>query len=210
VLEAAERGIAAEGGLYMLVAQAVRASEIFTDTTYPTGETDRIFKKIINDKESIVLTGMPASGKTTVGKMLAKALGRTFIDTDELIVKVAGKPIVDIFHEDGEEKFRDIEAAVIREIAGTNRAVIATGGGAVLRPENVTALKENGKIFFIDRPLEALIPTASRPLASDRAAIERRYRERYEIYLSTADVRVFADTDAEGVVKKIINEGRTV
>ena len=84
--------------------------------------------------------------------------------------------------------------------------VIATGGGAILREENVDALKENGKLYFIDRPLSELIPTSDRPLSSDREAIEKRYNERYAIYNSTADVRIEVNSDAEGVKAKILED----
>lgn len=206
ILAARERGIAAEGGLYMLVAQAVRASEIFLDTTYPKNATDAVFKKILSEKQSIVLTGMPASGKTTVGRILADRTSRKFVDTDELIVQKAGKAIDAIFAEYGEEYFRDLESEVISEVSAECGLVIATGGGAILRRENVKNLSKNGKIFFIDRPLEALMPTEDRPLARSRDAIKKRYDERYEIYKATADVRINAGCDPDEVANLIIEE----
>ena len=206
ILSARKRGIPAEGGLYMLVAQAVRASEIFLDSEYPKGTLDRIYSEIYRSKENIVLTGMPASGKSTVGKILAKRLSRPFIDTDELIVKHQGKDIPAIFAEVGEEGFRDMETEAVREAAAFSGAVIATGGGAVLRSENVCALSENGRIYFIDRPLDALVPTESRPLSKDRAQIERRYKERYSIYCNTAEVKIDADTTPDGVADRILED----
>ena len=187
---AEEREAFAEGGLYMLVAQGVRASEIFLGREYPEGTSEKLYEKILRSKENIVLSGMPASGKTTVGRLLAERLDRPFIDLDEEIVKTAGKPITEIFAEGGESLFRDIEAKVIRNVAKISGAVIATGGGAILRDENVRLLKQNGRIYFLDRPLEQLLPTADRPLASTVDAIVKRYNERYERYLSTCNVRV--------------------
>ena len=206
ILDAKRRGIPAEGGLYMLVAQAVRASEIFIDTKYDEGECERVYRKIASEKENIVLIGMPSSGKSTVARMLASKLGRTVIDTDELIVEKAGKDIPTIFSEDGEAAFRELEAEVVCEVAKMTGAIIATGGGAVLREENVDALRENGRIYFIDRPLESLMPTANRPLASTKEDISRRYEERYGIYTKAADVRVDADCSPEDVAKKIIED----
>ena len=197
------RGIPSAGGLYMLVGQAVRASEIFLGTSYPDRTLDSVYEKIRRDKENIVLIGMPASGKSTVGGILKKALGRRLVDTDELIVSRCGMEIPEIFKRFGEEEFRRIESEVIREIAKESSLVIATGGGAVLKNENVSALRQNGRLFFIDRPLEMLVPTASRPLSSDRAAIEKRYSERYGIYSSVCDVRIDADCSASEVAKKI-------
>lgn len=206
ILAARERGISAEGGLYMLVAQAVRASEIFIDTKYNECELERVFLKMMREKENVVLIGMPASGKTTVGRLVANILGREFTDTDELIVKKAKKDIPSIFREDGEAAFRDLESEVIREVSALTGAVIATGGGAILRKENVQALKENGKIYFIDRPLDALIPTLDRPTASSKEAITKRYNERYSIYKSAADIRIDAARDAQSVAKSLTED----
>ena len=208
VLDARKRGIPAEGGLYMLVAQAVKASEIFTDTSY-NGDTLRcVYRKIVSDKENIVLVGMPGCGKSTVGYLLSVALGRELIDTDKLIKKKAGKDIPAIFREDGEAVFRELEAEVIRECASENGAVIATGGGTVLRADNIDALRENGRIYFIDRPLELLMPTSDRPLSSTREDITRRYGERYGIYKAAADITVSADCSPGEVAEKIIEEFR--
>ena len=206
ILEAKRRGIAAEGGLYMLVAQAVRASEIFIDTKYDERECERVYKRIVSEKENIVLIGMPASGKSTVGKILAKALDRRVIDTDRLIAERAGKDIPTIFREDGEAKFRELEAEVIREVASETGVIIATGGGAVLRSENTDALRENGRIYFIDRPLERLMPTDNRPLSSTKEDIEKRYHERYKIYTEAADVRVWANCFPKAVAEKIMKD----
>ncbi len=204
ILDAKKRGIPAEGGLYMLVAQAVRASEIFLDRTYDTGTCERVYQNILRQKENVVLTGMPASGKSTVGKRLAARLGRDFFDLDEEIVKAAGCPIPDIFAKDGEGAFRELEARVLREeLAQKNGIVLATGGGAILRDENVDQLRRNGWIYFLDRPLKMLLPTEDRPLASDADMIRRRYGERYERYCATADCRVDGAGSAEAVAEMI-------
>lgn len=205
VVAATERGIPAEGGLYMLVAQAVRASEIFLDTKYSDDSILNIYNKISSRKENIVIVGMPASGKSTVGKILAESLSRKLVDTDELIVKKAGMPITEIFAKYGEQYFRDLETEAVKEAAAMNSVVIATGGGAILREENVMALRQGGKLFFIDRPLEKLIPTSSRPLSSDREAITKRYNERYSIYCSVCDVKIDANDTPKAVAEKIIN-----
>ena len=206
ISDAMERGIPAEGGLYMLVAQAVRASEIFLDTTYPEDSTDRVFEKITKEKENVVLIGMPASGKSTVGAILAEKLSRDLIDTDDMIVERCGMPITEIFAKHGEKFFRDVEEECIKEAGASSSVIIATGGGVPLRDGNIRALKENGKVFFIDRPLESLVPTESRPLSSDKASIEKRYNERYAIYCESADVKIDASCDAEAVANKILEK----
>lgn len=196
VLEAQKRGIPAQGGLFMLVAQAVRASELFLDTVYPSNTVQSVFSEIRRKNENLVLCGMPGCGKSTVGAALAQQMGRPFLDLDRLITESAGKPISQIFCEDGEEAFRNLETAVLKtQAAQQTGAVIATGGGAILRAENVDALRRNGRLYFLDRPLRDLLPTADRPLSSDRSALQKRYEERYEIYCRIADRRIAVHGD---------------
>lgn len=206
VLKARGMGVPAAGGLYMLVRQAVLASEIFLGIQYPETVTEEIYRKIKSQKENIVLTGMPGSGKSTVGKLLAEEWNRPYLDTDALITEKAGMTPGEIIASRGEAAFRDMETEVIREISSRNGCVIATGGGAILRPENIALLRMNGKICFLDRPAEQLIPTEDRPLSSTKEAIQQRYHERYPIYLATADtVIVNSGTPkeaAEGIKKE--------
>ncbi len=206
VLEAESRGIAAEGGLYMLVAQALRASEIFTNTSFDTAALDCVYEKIKRDKQNIVLIGMPASGKSTVGRLVAEKLRRDFVDTDEMIAEKAGMSIPNIFAACGEKKFREMESEIIRDVSVSSGIVIATGGGVPLKTQNMSALCENGRIYFIDRSLERLIPTEDRPLSSTKEAIEQRYKERYSVYTAAADVIIDADCDAVSVADKITEE----
>ena len=110
-------------------------------------------------KKNIVLTGFMGTGKTTVGKILAKKLGMSFVDVDELIEKTAGLKISEVFARFGEAYFRNIETEIIKSITKNFSQVIATGGGAVLRDENLNALKSNGVVFCL---------TASEELIFDR------------------------------------------
>ena len=203
VLKAQSMGIPAVGGLYMLVRQAVLASEIFLDAQYPESITEAVYQKIKSGKENIVLTGMPGSGKTTVGKLLAKELGRTYLDVDQLIEQKADLHPADIIRNQGEPAFRELETAVIRDIAWETGCVIATGGGSILRDENIRLLQMNGKIFFLDRPIELLIPSDDRPLSSTKEAITQRYHERYLRYISTADT-IIHHTSTEDVAARQI------
>ena len=203
VLEALERGVSAEGGLYMLVAQAVRASEIFLDATLSDDTLDTAFDKILRSKENVVLIGMPSSGKSTVGRLVAEALGRKFVDTDEIIKELAGTSIPEIFATRGEAYFRNLESEAVEIASKGTSFVIATGGGAVLKWENVKALKRNGRLFFLDRSPEKLITTSDRPLSSDRDALIKLYNERYGIYCSSADVKIDGNDDATSVAKNI-------
>ncbi|MBQ4116804.1 MAG: shikimate dehydrogenase [Clostridia bacterium] len=197
VYDARKKGINAVGGLYMLVAQAAVAAEKFIDTEVPVSEIDRVYGELVRLKENIVLTGMPGSGKSTIGKLLAKELGRVFIDTDEEIVKRINKPIPQIFAEEGEEAFRKLETEVIIELSSVQSAVIATGGGAILNSLNIEMLGENGRIYFIDRNIENIVATSDRPLSSNRADLEKRYRERYPLYTSRCDRHIRIGNDAQ-------------
>lgn len=205
VAQARKKGIKAECGLYMLVAQAVFASEKFTENQYDRKVIDDVFREIFLSKQNIVLTGMPGSGKSTVGKLLSEITGREFIDTDEMIVEKYGV-IPAIFEAEGEMAFRDKETEAIKEAAKRCGSVIATGGGAILRSENIEALKSSGKIFFLDRPIEQLIPTDDRPLARDAEAIKKRYEERYDLYNQTADVAIKVSGSQNSVANNIMEE----
>lgn len=185
---ARERGIPAAGGLAMLVAQGVRASELFLDTTYPQDVTEKLFSEIERAKSHLILIGMPGAGKSTVGARLARRLRRPFYDTDAEIVRRAGCDIPTLFAERGEAYFRDLETEVVREIAFENvGAVIATGGGVPLREENRMALRRTGRVLWLSRPLKTIRPTADRPLARDREALAKRLAEREPVYRHTAD-----------------------
>ena len=201
---AEKMGAKASGGLYMLVAQAVFAVEHFLDCKLDSSKLDEVFDKILESKENIVLTGMPSCGKTTIGKALASKLDWQLIDTDAEIVKKAGKPITDIFAEEGEKAFRDLESQVISDVSMMQGVIISTGGGAILRDENIKALKKNGKVYFIDRKLEDLAATKDRPLSSDIESLKKRYDERYDIYCHTADVRIINDKKIEDAINAIL------
>ncbi|MBQ2302196.1 MAG: shikimate dehydrogenase [Oscillospiraceae bacterium] len=196
-------GVPAKGGLYMLVMQAILASELFFDNSVPKEKAESIYQELLRTKKNIVLVGMPGSGKTTVGKILSEKLGMPLFDSDEIIVKETGREISEIFESEGEKAFRKLESEAVFALSGKTGAIISTGGGAVLDPENVKNLSKNGKVYFIDRPLENLVPTSDRPTASDFEAIKKRFEERYDIYCSSADEIIKADCEATEVAEKI-------
>ncbi len=203
VVTAKEKGINAIGGLYMLVAQAVFAAEFFTDSSIDKSEIERVYNKLLKDKQNLVLIGMPGCGKSTIGKAVAKILDKEFIDSDDEIVKQEGVSIPEIFESKGEKGFREIESGVITELSLKQGVVIATGGGAILNKRNIDLLKGNGTVVFIDRPLEQLVTTSDRPLSSSRELLEKRYNERYDIYRLRADVIVNAAEDLEINIKAV-------
>ncbi len=207
VLEAEKRGIKSCGGLYMLVNQAVKACELFTDTEISGEKSDTVYNKIYASKCNIVLTGMPACGKTTAAKILAEKTGREVFDTDTLCEQHENMTVSQIFAEKGEAYFRQLESEMISSLKAKTGVIISVGGGAVLKEENVNALKANGLLFFIDRPLEKLLPTPDRPLASSAEAIKKRYEERIDIYNSTADIKINPSDNpnetAEDILKRL-------
>ena len=206
ILNAKELNIPCEGGLYMLVAQAVYACGIFLEKDIDLDIINNIFDKIIKDKENIVLIGMPSCGKTTIGNMLAKIINRQVIDTDSLIVEKIGMSIADYLKNHTEKEFRDIESECVKEAAKSSSCIIATGGGAILREENVRALKQNGILYFINRDLNNLTPTASRPFSSDLEALKKRYEERLPIYKKVCDVEVDNNNEINDVINKILGD----
>ncbi len=203
VLDSKERGLIASGGLYMLVAQAAYAVEHFIGKMLDLSQVEDVYKELYKDKMNVVLVGMAGCGKTTIGRLLAENLGKRFIDTDDLIVEKENRDIPTVFKENGEEYFREVEKEVVREISKQNGLVIATGGGVPLNNENITALKGNGNIYFIDRPLDDIMPTDDRPLSSNRADLEKRYNERYGIYTECADCVIDGSGTVDEVLKRI-------
>lgn len=206
ILQAERLNIPCCGGLYMLVAQAVYASQLMRNTQIDLTLIEKVYNDILNRKINIVLTGMPTCGKSTVAGILANKLNRPLYDTDKLIVDRICKDIPTIFKEFGVEYFRELERQIIRELSTLNGVIIATGGGAILNEENVQSLKNNGRIFFIDRPLEKLTATADRPLSCTEDSLNNMYLERYPIYKNTADFTIFADGDAVTVANNILRK----
>lgn len=183
VLSARQRGIKAIGGIGMLVCQGFRAAEHFLGRTYTEQETASAERLVMNKVQNTVLIGMPGSGKTTVGKAFAALTGRSFFDTDELIVERCGTSIPEFFKRYGESAFRDLESEVLKSISGEKGAVIAVGGGAVLREENRIYIKQNGKAVLIKRDISTLA-TEGRPLSGN---LEQMYKERSPIYEAVKD-----------------------
>ena len=205
VLDAKKMGVYSEGGLYMLVSQAVHAIELFLGTDLDEDITQKTYQKIANQKENLVLIGMPSAGKTTIGKILAKDLSRELYDLDDEIEKHIGCTIAEYFKNHTEKDFRDIETQITKEISQKNNIVIATGGGCILREENVDALRSSGRLYFLDRDLENLAPTDSRPLATKKEALKKLYEARYQIYTNVCDVKIDANlttTDEAQLIEK--------
>lgn len=203
LLDAEKLGIDCINGLYMLVAQALRAAEIFTGEAIPLNRIDEIYNAIIAEQKNITLVGMPGCGKSTAAALLSKKTGRECVDTDAMIVDASGESIPDIFAKCGETEFRNRETEAVRTAGKGAGKIIATGGGAILREENRTALRENSTVVFLKASVEGLA-TDGRPLSKSPEVLEKMFAERLPLYLETADFTVEVDKDPEITVRRIL------
>jgi len=212
--KARKLGLRTADGLSMLVAQAAASTGLFTGETcgsaphnHPDlrspllrGECNilRVLADLRRDLENWVLIGMPGSGKTTTGRFLAQRSGRPFVDLDLEIEKYAGRPGREILVAQGEAAFRELESRVTAQFGAKTGQVIATGGGTVLRPGNVEALRGNGRLLWIRRDTRYLA-TSGRPLSVDLEALECTRRPCYE---AAADMEIVHDEDWEALFER--------
>ncbi len=205
IVEAEKRNIPAAGGLEMLVAQAKYAVEIFLYKKIDDSRIAEINDTLVKERSNLVLIGMSGCGKTTLGKLAAEKLDKTFVDTDEEIVKRIGMPISDFFVKEGEPAFRKIETEVLHEFSSLNNLVISTGGGIVKNPLNVEYLKRNGRIIWLKRDAELLQSGNGRPLAPDQAATLKLYEERLPLYTAAAEAIAENNGTIEEGLQAILN-----
>ena len=212
ILRAEEAGVpVAVGGLEMLVAQAVYAAEYFLDRKFDdaAAEIRSITAALRKEQLNVVLIGMPSSGKSTLGRILADKLGKRFVDLDEEIVKADGRSIPDIFAAEGEESFRAKETEQTQRFSKEGRQVLSCGGGIIKKPENIRALRQNGVVLFLDRPLDALTVGGGRPLSSSADALKTMEAQRRPLYLAAADAVIPNNTtvaDAAAAALEALDE----
>lgn len=188
LLEAEKLGLKYTNGLPMLVAQATAAAGYFLGTPGAfQKENQRIIKSMKQQMGNIVLIGMPGTGKSLIGKLLAELTGKTLQDTDAKIKEEAKMTIPEIFEKEGEAGFRDRESAICKKLGKERNLIIATGGGAILRPENVDALRQNGTLVHITRSIDKL-PTRGRPLSKNIETLKKMEAQRMPLYKSAADI----------------------
>ena len=200
--QAAALGIPACGGLLMLAAQAAAAEYAF-GAAVPKPETVlRICGELRREQENLVLIGMPGSGKTTVGQRAARLMDREFIDCDERYLAEYGILPEEELLQNGEPYFRQRETALLQKLSLQNGCVIAAGGGAVLRAENVSLLRQNGRLCLLQRPT-ALLAREGRPLSRD---LPELYRQRLPLYLAAADFTVMNDGLPQDTAARLVRE----
>ena len=188
LLEAEKLGLKYTNGLPMLVAQATAAAGYFLGTPGAfQKENQRIIKSMKQQMGNIVLIGMPGTGKSLIGKFLAELTGKTLQDTDAKIEEEAKMTIPEIFEKEGEAGFRDRESAICKKLGKERNLIIATGGGAILRPENVDALRQNGTLVHITRSIDKL-PTRGRPLSKNIETLKKMEAQRMPLYKAAADI----------------------
>ena len=186
LLRAEEQGIPAASGFEMLVAQAVFAAEHFTGKALDADMLiPAVSRQLRHELANISIIGMPGCGKSTIGAALAKQLGKTFVDLDAEIERRTGQTIPDIFAREGEAAFRRYEAETLADVAKQNRQVIACGGGVIKSAANVRALRQNGPVLWVRRPIEKLA-TGGRPLSKGGAALKQLEEERTPLYQAAA------------------------
>lgn len=201
IQQAEALGIPCLGGLYMLVEQARCASQVFTGKPLPAIRSKEVYSVMSRRKDNRILIGMPGSGKSTVGRILAERLGRPFVDCDTELEKRLGMTAGDYILKAGEEDFRAQETAILAQLGKESGLVIATGGGCVTRPENYPLLHQNGTIIFLERELSKL-PKKGRPL-SLRGNLQDMYTIRLPMYRRFADLIVPNDSSPETVAKNV-------
>lgn len=204
LMDAEARGLVAENGLRMLVAQAKESAEWFTGSSIPDHLVEEIHSHLERQMKNIILIGMPGSGKSSVGRVLAQRTGKRFVDADTLIEKLGGKNIPEIFAQDGEAYFRDLETQALEILGKSSGAVIATGGGCVTQQRNYRLLHQNGDIFWLQRNIDKL-PTDGRPL-SQAGNLSKMYAIRKPLYESFADYVIDNNSSMDAAVNRICKE----
>ena len=163
----------------------------------------------------VVLVGLPGSGKTSVGRLLASELGLSFLDFDEEIVRREGRSIVEIFSADGEPGFRALELALSREVVAWPAAVLAPGGGWVTQPASVNAIRGRAVLIHLRASIDTLIrrlgaASQLRPLlaaSNPRAALERLQQERAGYYAAadfTVDTELLSPHEVARAIMRLI------
>ena len=203
LMDADTHGIVAMNGLLMLVAQAKEGAEWFTGRKIPDERIDAIYTTLQKQMTNILLIGMPGSGKSTIGSLLARKTGKRFVDADVAFEEKVGCSPAAFLETKGEAAFRALETEVLAELGQQSGLVLATGGGCVTKEENYPHLHQNGSIFWLDRCIDSLA-TQGRPL-SQATPLTKIYRIRAPLYARFADYKVDNNGTPEETVSNILH-----
>ncbi|WP_302557661.1 shikimate kinase [Holdemania filiformis] len=203
IVEAQKRGCRTATGLSMLTAQAAEAIEAFIGKPVAPKSILRMTAELAREKMNLVLIGMPGCGKSTIARKLAEISGRPAVDIDQRIVERIGMPIRDFFAQQGEARFRQIEAEILAEVTLQTGQIIATGGGIVKDWENVRRLRQSGKVYFLDRSLDQLETDPSRPLSTSREALRQLYDQRIDLYRAACDQQIENNGSADQTARRL-------
>ena len=156
--------------------------------------------------KNIVLIGMPACGKSTIGYWLSKKINYPFVDVDRYLEEKENRIISDIFSNEGEEYFRELETKYLKELSEKEGIIISTGGGAIKNKENIDILKENGIIVFLNRTIDDISREnhRNRPLLQNPDNLQKLYDERIKLYRRYADIIIKNDDSIDVIVERII------
>ena len=202
--EAKALGIKYLGGFEMLVRQALEADKLFFEKDFSEELVKACEAEVLKEKRNIVLIGMPTSGKTTISKCLSEKLGNTLIEMDDELVKEFGTSIQEVFAKHGEAYFRERETALAKSLQTKEKSIISCGGGIIKNEENMRYLNQNGVVVWLDRSVDKLHGTSSRPLSQDDDAIHKLYNERKHLYKKYADIRIENNGTIEDTVNTIV------
>ena len=202
ILDAEDRNIPCLSGLTMLVEQARAASERFTGGSISMEKSAEALRTLQSETLNIALIGMPGSGKSTIGRILAEKSGRQLVDADDALVEKIGMSIPEYFSSHSEEEFRALETEVLAELGKQSGLIIATGGGCVTRERNKNLLRQNGALFFIQRDIASL-PTDGRPLSQANSLL-KMYETRLPLYRAFADAEIENSGAPETAAAKIL------
>ncbi|MDD3243582.1 MAG: shikimate kinase [Eubacteriales bacterium] len=205
IAQAEALGVPCGSGLPMLVHQAAASHALFTGDAPDAAAAERVLGELYVQTANLVLIGMPGSGKSALGQRCAALLQHPFFDADALVAEQAGCSIPEIFSQEGEAGFRQRESAVLAALSRHTGSVIATGGGAVLRADNVAALRQNGFLVHLERAI-GLLDMEGRPLSTSREALLAMARERFPLYQAAADLTLCNDGNADAAAERIVKE----
>lgn len=200
------RGARYCGGAWLAARLLDEKKRLYTREKPDEEKIFHLAQELVRKKRNIVLIGMPTSGKTTISSVFAREMGWKLIEMDDEIEKTMGMTITDCFAQKGEAFFRRLETQVAKDLRNASGCVISTGGGVIKNSENLRYLGENGLVAWLDRRIDQLFPSDSRPLSQSIDALRKMYAERQPVYRWLCDVRL----DNTGTISDTVESLKTI